>query len=116
MTDTTERRRYPRYKISPIVRIILPESETISGTMQDVSQGGMLVALSVELELERTYQIELTDSQGVFCLLGEALRLHLPPRSADGGQVSGFRVEFEFVGIDAATGERLSRLLEEVAA
>lgn len=89
MTDPTNRRRYPRYKISPIVRIILPEGETIPGTMQDVSQGGMLVALSVELELERTYQIEVPDSQGVFCLLGEALRLHLPPARLTGARSRG---------------------------
>ena len=84
--------------------------------MQNVSRGGMLVALPVEIELGRTYQIEVTDSQGVFCLNGEALRLHLPPRSADGSRDSGFRIGFEFVGTDAAAGDRLGRLLEEVTA
>jgi hypothetical protein len=84
--------------------------------MQNISRGGTLVALRVQLELGRAYQIEVTDSQGAFCLTAEALRLQLSPRSADGNQPAGFRIGFKFVGIDAAAGERLDRLLDDVAA
>lgn len=116
MSDRVEARRTPRFKTRRNVRIILPEGEAILGTMQDVSLGGMLVAVPVEVELGRTYRIEVVDSEGVFCLHGEALRLHLPPRSAGGSQGSGFKIGFEFVGTDPAGGERLARLLAEVAA
>ncbi len=115
MADETETRRAPRYETSRTVRIIGREGDAISGTMQNVSRGGMLVAVPVELELGHTYQIEVSDSEGVFRLPAEALRLHLPPRTPDGGQPVGFRIGFEFVGADPTTGERLSRLLEETA-
>ncbi len=81
--------------------------------MKNVSRGGMLVAVPVELELGHTYQIEISDSEGVFCLPAEALQLHLPPREPDGGQTVGFRIGFEFVATHPPTGTRLSRLLEE---
>jgi hypothetical protein len=116
MSDRVEARRIPRFKTSRALRIIPPEGEAILGTMQDISLGGMLVAVPVEVELGRTYRIEVTDSEGVFYLHGEALRLHLPPRSADGSQGSGFKIGFEFVGTDPAAGKRLIRLLEEAAA
>jgi hypothetical protein len=115
MADGTERRSNPRYGIGGPVKIVVPGGQSIPGTMQNVSQGGMLVALPVELELGRTYEIEVPDSQGVFCLSGEALRLHLPPHSAEESQKSGFKIGFEFVGIDAPAKERLGRLLEEGA-
>lgn len=79
MSDRVEARRTPRFKTSRALRIIPPEGEAILGTMQDISLGGMLVAVPVEVELGRTYRIEVTDSEGVFYLHGEALRLHLPP-------------------------------------
>jgi hypothetical protein len=113
LPDEIQPRRAPRYDTSRTVRIIGRDGHAISGTMQNVSRGGMLVAVPVELELGRTYQIEISDSEGVFCLPAEALRLHLPPRTPDGGQTVGFRIGFEFVGTDPATGARLSRLLEE---
>jgi hypothetical protein len=116
MSDGVEARRTPRFKTRRNVRIILPEGEAILGTMQDISLGGMLVAVPVEVELGRTYRIDVVDSEGVFCLHGEALRLHLPSRSADGSQGSEFKIGFEFVGTDPATAGRLSRLLKEVAA
>ncbi len=117
MTDRIDARRNPRYDLERPVRIIPRMGEPISGTLHNVSRGGMLVALPVELELGQTYQIELADSKGAFCLLGEALRMHSPPRTPDGGhQAVGFRIGFEFVGIDPAAGERLDRLLAEAAA
>ncbi|MFI5342263.1 MAG: PilZ domain-containing protein [Candidatus Methylomirabilales bacterium] len=115
MADGIEARRTPRHDITRPLRIFPEAGEAIPGTMQNVNQGGMLVALPVELELGRTYEVEVTDSQGVFLLNGEALRLHLPARSSEGSQGSGFRTGFEFVGSDAAVEERLARLLEEVA-
>jgi hypothetical protein len=84
--------------------------------MQNISRGGTLVALRVQLELGRTYQIEVTDSQGAFYLTAEALRLQLSLPMADGKQPPGFRIGFRFVEIDAAAAERLDRLLDEVAA
>jgi hypothetical protein len=115
MADRIEARRDRRYTLSRTVRIITREGQAIAGTVQNVGLGGMLVAVPVELELGRTYQIEISDSEGVFCLLGEALRLHLPPRTPESGQAAGFRIGFEFVGTDPATGERLSRLSQEAA-
>ncbi len=115
MADGIEARRNPQHDITRPLRIFPAAGEAIPGTMQKISQGGMLVAFPVELELGRAYEIEVTDSQGVFFLNGEALRLHLAPRSSDGSQGSGFRIGFEFVGTDAAVEERLRRLLEEVA-
>ena len=69
-----------------LIRIvsILSWGEAIPGTMQNVSQGGMQVRLPVAPELGRTNEIEVTDSQALFFLNGEALRLHLPSRSSDG--------------------------------
>jgi hypothetical protein len=114
MAEGTERRRNSRYGVGAPVRIIVENGHTIPGTMQNASQNGMLVALPIELELGRTYEIEVTDSQGVFCVNGEALRLHLPPRAPDGSQASGSMIGFEFVGMDAIMEKRLGRLLEEV--
>lgn len=113
MPDEMQPRRAPRYETTRTVRIIGRDGPAISGTMQNVSRSGMLVAVPVELELGRTYQIEVSDSEGVFCLPAEALRLHLPPRTPNRGQTAGYRIGFEFVGTDPATGARLSRLLEE---
>ena len=103
MPDEIQPRRASRYDTSRTVRIIGRDGHAISGTMQNISRGGMLVAVPVELELGRTYQIEISDSEGVFCLLGEALRLHLPPRTPESGQAAGFLSGFEFLGTDPAT-------------
>jgi hypothetical protein len=116
MADAMERRRTQRYGVGGSVKIIVPPGHSISGTIQNVSQGGMLVAVPEEMELGRTYEIEVTDSQGTFRLNGEALRLHLPPRSGDERHGSEFGIGFEFVGIDAAARERLGQLLEETVA
>jgi len=97
------------------VTVIPPEGEPISGTMLNVSRGGMLVALPVELELDRTYQIEVTDSRGAFRLHGEALRLHLPRRGGNGTEAALFKVGFEFVGTNAAASQRLEQLLAGLA-
>jgi len=116
MAETIERRRTPRYGPGGPVRIIVSSGQTISGTIQNVSQEGMLVALSVEVELGRTYEIEVTDSRGSFRINGEALRIHLPPRSGNEPHTPEFGVGFEFVGMDVTSSERLSQLLEELVA
>jgi hypothetical protein len=89
MADAMERRRTQRYGV------------------------GGSVSPSLEVELGRTYEIEVTDSQGTFRLNGEALRLHLPPRSGYERPGSEFGIGSEFVGIDATARERLGQLLEE---
>lgn len=117
MSEGTEARRDPRYDMRRPVRIIPPGREAISGLMQNISRGGTLIALPVELELGRTYEIEVTDSRGAFRLPGEALRIHLPSGTSGAGpEAAGFKIGFEFVGIDPAAGERLDRLLAEAAA
>jgi hypothetical protein len=75
----------------------------------------MVVAIPVALDLSWHYQIEVSDSRGVFRLRGEALRLHLPRRSASGIDAL-FKVGFEFVGTDVGAGQRLDELLAEVSA
>jgi hypothetical protein len=116
MTPPTNVRRNPRYETTLPVNVIPPEGEPIPGTMLNVSRGGMLVALPVELELDRTYEIEVADSHGIFRLQGEALRLHLPHRGANGAETALFKVGFEFVGTDAAASQRLDQLLAELSA
>ena len=116
MTTPTEVRRNSRYETTLPVKVIPPEGEPIPGVMLNVSRGGMLVALPVELELERTYHIEIADSRGAFRLHGEALRLHLPRRGGNGAEATPFKVGFEFVGTDAAAGRRLDQLLAEISA
>ncbi len=116
MSAPTEVRRNLRYETTLPVKVIPPEGEPIPGAMLNVSRGGMLVALSVELELERTYHIEITDSRGVFRLHAEALRLHLPRRGGNGAEAVLFKVGFEFVGTDAASGQRLDEFLAEITA
>jgi len=115
MPTPTGTRRHPRYETSSPVKLIPPQGEPISGTMLNVSRWGMLVAIPVELDLTWIYQIEVSDSRGVFRLHGEALRLHLPRRSASGTDAL-FKVGFEFVGMDAAAGQRLDQLLAELSA
>jgi hypothetical protein len=83
--------------------------------MLNVSRGGMLVAIPVEPDLNWFYQIEVSDSRGVFRLRGEALRLHLPRRGGSGTDAL-FKVGFEFVGTDAAAGQRLDQLLADLSA
>jgi len=76
----------------------------------------MLIAVPVELELDRTYRIEVPDPPEAFFLYGEALRLHLPRRNPDGSHEGDFKVGFEFVGLDVATAARIDRLLQEATA
>ena len=114
MPTPTGTRRHPRFETSLPVKLIPPQGEPVSGTMLNVNRGGMLVAVPVELDLNWIYQIEVSDSRGVFCLHGEALRLHLPRRGGSGTDAL-FRVGFEFVGADAAAGQRLDQLLAEVS-
>ena len=114
MPSPTGTRLHPRFETSLPVKLIPAQGEPVSGTMLNVSHGGMLVAIPIELDLNWIYQIEVSDSRGVFCLHGEALRLHLPRRSATGSDAL-FKVGFEFVGTDAAAGQRLDQLLAEVS-
>jgi len=114
MPSPTGTRRHPRYETSSPVKLIPPQGEPVSGTMLNVSRGGMLVAIPVELDLNWIYQIEVSDSHGVFRLHGEALRLHLPRRSASGTDAL-FKVGFEFVGMDTAAGQRLDQLLADMS-
>jgi len=116
MTSPSEGRRSPRYEAALPVKVIPPEGEPIPGTLLNVGRGGMLVALPVELELGRIYQIEITDARGIFRLHGEALRLHLPQRSGNGAEVALCKMGFEFVGTDAASSQRLDQLLAELSA
>jgi hypothetical protein len=88
----------------------------IQGVLQNISKGGMLVAVPFELELDRTYRIDVPEPPEAFSLYGEALRLHLPRRNPDGSQDGGFKVGFEFVGLDVATAGQLDRLLQVAAA
>jgi hypothetical protein len=115
MATPHEMRRDPRYETSLPVKIIPPGAVPIPGTILNVSRGGMLVALPVELEIDRTYRIELTDPRGTFSLYGEALRLHLPRRGGNGTDAALFRVGFEFVGMDPEASRRLDLLLAEAA-
>ncbi|MGE5848759.1 MAG: PilZ domain-containing protein [Candidatus Methylomirabilota bacterium] len=116
MTSPREVRRNPRYETALPVKVIPPEGEPTPGTMLNVCRGGMLVALSVEVELDRTYHIEIPDPRGAFRLHGEALRLHLPRRGGNGAEAALFKVGFEFVGMDAAASQRLDQLLAEISA
>ena len=116
MLTPTGTRRHPRYETSSPVKLIPPQGEPVSGIMLNVSRGGMLVAIPVELDLTWIYQIEVTDSRGVFRLHGEALRLHLPRRGGSGADAALFKVGFEFVGMDAAAGQRLDQLVAELSA
>jgi len=65
------------------------------------------------LELGVTYGIELTDSEGPLSLLGEAVRLHLPPDAAP-DETRMFKLGFEFFGLDNSAARRLERLVGEV--
>jgi len=84
--------------------------------MQNISRGGTLIAVPIELELDRTYRIEVPEPPEAFSLYGEAMRLHLPHRNPDGSQEGGFKVGFEFVGLDITTAGQLDRLLQEATA
>ena len=116
MSTPTEVRRNLRYETTLPVKVIPPEGEPIPGAMLNVSRGGMLVALPVELELDRIYEIEVADSHGIFRLHGEALRLHFPRRGGNGAEAALFKVGFEFVVTDAASGQRLDEFLAEISA
>ena len=116
MTNGIDARRYTRYEIMRPTLIIPRGAEPIRGFMQNISRGGTLIAVPIELELDRTYRIEVSDPPEAFSLYGEALRLHLPRRNPDGSQEGGFKVGFEFLGLDVATAARLDRLLQEATA
>ncbi|MBI4841191.1 MAG: PilZ domain-containing protein [candidate division NC10 bacterium] len=96
------------------VRITVREGKTVMGTMHDLSRGGILVAIPEELELGSIYRIELTDSEGVLSLLGEALRLYLPATNVTSDEPRIFKAAFEFVGVDNSGARRLRRLVGEI--
>ena len=113
MTDGIDARRNARYEIMRPALIIPRGAEPVRGFTQNISRGGMLIAVPVELELDRTYRIDVPEPPEAFSLYGEAMRLHLPHRNPDGSQEGGFKVGFEFVGLDVATAGQLDRLLQE---
>jgi len=113
VTNEIDGRHHTRYEIVRPTLIIPRAAEAIQGITQNISRGGMLVAVAIELELDRTYRIELSDVPEALSLYGEALRLHLPHRNPDGSQEGGFKVGFEFLGLDDSTAARLDRLLQE---
>lgn len=108
-----EKRRSPRVVKTEAVKVTIREGDTVMGTMHNLSRGGILVAIPEELELGLTYGIELTDSEGAFSLLGEAVRLHLPPDAAP-DEPRMFRVGFEFFGLDNSAARRLGQLVGEI--
>ena len=116
MTTPAEMRQNPRYETSLPVKVFPPRGEPIPGTMLNVGRGGMLVVLPVELELDRTYEIEVADSRVIFRVHMEALRIHLPRRAGNGAEATLFKVGFEFVATDAAASRRLDQLLAELSA
>lgn len=114
MPTPTGTRRHPRFETSLRVKLIPSQGEPVSGTMLNVSRGGMVVAIPVALDLSWHHQIEVSDSRGVFRLRGEALRLHLSRRSTSGIDAL-FKGGFEFVGIDVGAGQRLDELLADLS-
>ena len=86
------------------------------GTVQNLSQGGVLVSLAEELELGLTYRIDLLDSEGALSLWGEALRLHLPPSGVTTDEPKMFKVAFEFAGMDDSAARRLARMAKDIEA
>ena len=113
MTNGIDARRHTRYEIMLPTLVIPRGAEPIRGFMQNISRGGTLIAVPIELELDRTYRIEVPEPPEAFSLYGEAMRLHLPPRYPDGSQEGGFKVGIEYVGLDITTAGQLDRLLEE---
>jgi PilZ domain-containing protein len=113
MTQFIEKRKSPRLSKAEPVSITVREGHTVMGTVENISQGGILVSIAEELELGVTYGIELTDSEGVLPLLGEALRLHMPPSHASPDEPRMFKVAFEFAGVGDTAARRLARLVDD---
>ena len=109
-----ERRSSPRALKTEPVRITVQVGHAVMGILQNLGEGGALVSLAEELELGVFYRIELGDSEGVLSLLGEALRIHLPPSDAAADGPRHFTVAFEFAGMDDATAKRLKRLVSDI--
>jgi hypothetical protein len=109
-----EKRRSPRVVKTEAVKVTIREGDTVMGTMHNLSRGGILVAIPEELELGSIYRIELTDSEGVLSLLGEALRLYLPATNVTSDEPRMFKAAFEFVGVDNSAARRLGRLVGEI--
>lgn len=84
------------------------------GTVQNLSQGGVLVSMAEELVLGLIYRIEFMDSEGVLSLLGEALRLHLPPSDVTSDEPKMFKVSFEFAGMGDLAARPLARLVKNI--
>jgi hypothetical protein len=113
MTEFIEKRKCPRLPKAEPVRITMREGHTVMGTVQNISQGGVLVSIAEELELGVSYQIELMDSEGALSLLGEALRLHMPSSDASIDEPKMFKVAFEFAGVGDSAARRLARLVHD---
>ena len=111
MIEKRDSRRVPK---TESVRITLPEGDTVMGTMQNISRGGVLVAMAEELEPGLIYGIELTDTEGTLSLLGEALRVYLPLSNAAPDEAGMFKVAFEFLELDDSAARRFGRLIGEI--
>ncbi|HSB79795.1 MAG TPA: PilZ domain-containing protein [Candidatus Methylomirabilis sp.] len=116
MNEMIERRKSFRLWKTEPVKITVPEGHTLVGTVQNLSQGGVLVSLAEELELGLTYRIEFLDPEGALSLWGEALRLHLPPSGVDSDEPKMFKVAFEFAGMAESAARRLARMVKDIEA
>jgi len=84
------------------------------GTVENLSQGGVLVSMAEELVLGLIYPIEFMDAEGVLSLLGEAVRLHLPPSGVISDEPTMFKIAFEFAGMGDPAERRLARLVKNI--
>lgn len=109
-----ERRKSPRRPKTEPVKITVREGHTVMGTVQNLSQGGILASIAEEVELGLVYRLELTDSDGALSLMGEALRLHMPPSNATSDEPRMFQAAFEFVGLGDSDARRLARLVKDL--
>ena len=116
MDELIERRKSPRRRKAEPVRITVREGHTLIGTMQNISHGGLLVSLAEELELGMIYRLEFMDSEGTLSLLGEALRLHLPPSELTADAPKMFQVAFEFTGMGDSAAKRVAQLVKDFEA
>ena len=116
MNDLVERRKSPRRPKTERVKISMREGRTLLGTVQNLSQGGVLVSLAEEVELGLVCALEFTDSDGVLALMGEALRLHMPSSDATSNEPRMFKIAFEFVGMGDSAASRLARLVKDLEA
>ncbi|HYL82577.1 MAG TPA: PilZ domain-containing protein [Candidatus Acidoferrum sp.] len=114
MNDMIERRKSPRRPKTEPVKITVREGHTLTGTVQNLGQGGLLASLAEEVELGLVYRLEFTDSDGVLSLMGEALRIHMPPSDASSGEPRMFMIAFEFVGMGDSAANRLAQLVKDL--